>query len=259
MTPISIGWVFSLQAIYSMFFQLLAAPPLIRHYGYLSTFRFTAFTWPLLYLFTPYLSRLPSNSWAQWAALACMCLWKTSWGCLAYLTILIMISNTVKEAGMEHMMGVVNGVSASFASGARAVGPTLAGWLFNVGEEWGVSVFVWWFTAAVALGGAVESFWMKEGVVEDFENGDDDAGSVTVVGDEEDGDEDGAVFSEDEGVELHSITRKHKEKVLQEEVMLKGEVEEQTEGGIGGAPVGFGSTVVAVTGQLTESRSVKTD
>jgi len=169
-----------------------------------------------------------------------------------------MISNTVKDAGMEHMMGVVNGMSASFASGARAVGPTLAGWLFNVGEEKGVSVFVWWVTAVVACVGAVESFWMKEGAVDD--DG-DDAGSVTVVG--EGDDRDGGVFSEDEEEERRGFKmermKKYEERVMQEEIMLRGEVEGQTEGGLGGAPIGLGSTVLAVAGHMADARDVKTD
>jgi len=155
------------------------------------------------------------------------------------------------------MMGVVNGMSASFASGARAVGPTLAGWLFNVGEERGVSVFVWWVTAFVAFGGGVESFWMREGGGEGGgdEEDEDEAGSVTVVGEE-----DGTFSSEDESGFDMKRARKHEESVLlQEEVMLRGEVEGQTEGGLGGAPVGLGSTVLAAAGQIAGLRGVRTD
>lgn len=161
-----------------------------------------------------------------------------------------MLTNTVKEGGNEEMLGVVNGVSASCASAARAAGPTLAGLLFNKGESMGLAVLVWWLTAGVACIGAVESFWMKEG------SGEPPAVSIAQEEDDEDDDDnrtlvdDGGIFSEDEDGDVFLDKRKvAHQKEDEDEVDVawtKGEQEGQSEAGAG-MPVGLGSTVASVS------------
>jgi len=140
-------------------------------------------------------------------------------------------------------MGVVNGVSASFSSGARAVGPTVAGWLFNLGEERGTSVLVWWIVAAVAVVGGVESLCMR---VKGEEDGREEVAGM--------GGDDGDVFSEDEerydgG---HGSTRKtatmetEKEKDVS---WIQGEQEGQAEAGFG-APRALGPSVVSLVSAI---------
>jgi len=259
LSPLAIGWIFSGQAIYSMFFQVLLAPPLIRSYGYTTIFRLSAASWALLYALTPYITFLPSGSLASWAAITAICVWKTSIGSLAYLTILILITNTVKEAGQDDKLGSVNGVSASFASGARAVGPTVAGWLFNVGEQAGTAGLVWWLVAGVALIGWIESFWMREpgtGKASPKLQEDDD--------NLEEDDDDRTLFSEsddDEGGE----TRKEKIARQEQEELdwIRGEQEGQAEAGLG-APralgsMGLGAAECVVGEMVGEGLGVKKD
>jgi hypothetical protein len=242
-----------------MFFQVLLAPPLIRTYGYTRIFQISAFTWALLYAVIPYITFLEPGGLASWAAITGICVWKTSIGSLAYLTILILITNTVKEAGQDDKLGSVNGVSASFASGARAVGPTVAGWLFNVGEQAGVAGLVWWLVAGVALLGWIESFWMREPGV-----GKAVGGLQEQDGIEEDDDDDRTLFSEsddDEGGE----TRKEKIARQEQEELdwIRGEQEGQAEAGLG-APRALGTmgmgTAMGVVGEMVgESLGVKKD
>lgn len=163
-----------------------------------------------------------------------------------------MLTNTVKEGGNEEMLGVVNGMSASFASAARAAGPTLAGLLFNKGESMGVGVLVWWLTAGVACVGALESFWMREGsgepagvqlAGEEVDEEDEDEDDRTLV-------DDGGIFSDDEDEEvfLDKETRKQLQGGREDEdvTWIKGEQEGQSEAGAG-MPIGLGSTVASVS------------
>lgn len=181
---------------------------------------------------------------------------------MAYLTILILITNTVKEAGQDDKLGSVNGVSASFASGARAVGPTVAGWLFNVGEQAGVAGLVWWLVAGVALIGWIESFWMKEPGVSKVASGlqEQEVEDETLVED----DDDRTLFSEsddDEGGE----TRKEKIARQEQEELdwIRGEQEGQAEAGLG-APralgtMGMGAAVGVMGEMVGESLGAKKD
>lgn len=141
-------------------------------------------------------------------------------------------------------------MSARFASGSRAIEPTVAGWLFNVGEQAGIAVLVWWLVAGVALIGWIESFWMREPgtnkaaveLQEDDDNLDDNDDDDRTLFSESDDDEGGQSRQE-------KIARQE----LEELDWIRGEQEGQTEAGLG-APRALGTmgmgAAVGVVGEM---------
>lgn len=60
------------------------------------------------------------------------------------------------------MLGVINGAAASAASLNRALGPTVAGYLYSKGQDWGYAGLSWWCTAVAAGAGAVLSLYLSD-------------------------------------------------------------------------------------------------
>ena len=154
----TIGFLLSLQGIYSMMAQLVIFPLAVRHFGCLNTFRFVVVSWPILYFLVPYLVLLPEKF--QMFAV-CFCLtWKITAQVLAFPANAILLTNS---APSMLVLGAINGAAASTASLMRALGPTFTGLIHSLGLEIGYTGFAWWASGLICLFGAVESFWMVEG------------------------------------------------------------------------------------------------
>lgn len=152
-----VGFILTMQGVYSMLATLLLFPIAVRRLGALNLFRLLAWSYPLLYLTTPYLVLLPPHLRA--AGLYPVLLWKCTFANFAFPASAILLANAAPSL---LMLGTINGAAASTASFCRGLGPTLAGFLYATGLQRGYSGLVWWATAAVAVGGAVASLWMSE-------------------------------------------------------------------------------------------------
>ena len=153
-----IGFMLSVQGVYSMMAQLILFPYASRRFGNLKTFRFVLMTWPLLYLLVPYLVLLPGP--LQVPGIYFCLLWKITSHVLAFPSNAILLTNSAPSL---RVLGVINGVSASTASLARACGPTVTGILHSWGLEIGSTGLAWWANGLICILGAVESLWLKEG------------------------------------------------------------------------------------------------
>lgn len=151
-----VGLILGLQAIYNMFYQLLAAPPLIRRFGNLRMFRFLSITYPFLYIVTPYLILLPPIP--RLVALGLVIIWKVSYGSLAYLSVTLLVTHSAPSL---LVLGLVNGVAASAASLARGIGPTMFGAIHSITLEHGYGSIAWLVAAGIAVLGAVETIWLR--------------------------------------------------------------------------------------------------
>lgn len=152
-----IGLILSLQGVYQMGAQMILFPWVISRFGALRTFRFTALTYPLLYLVVPYLAQLPTS--LRWPALVTIFIWKVTHQSFAYPSNMLLLTSAAPSL---LVLGVLNGFAASAASLARAIGPTLSGVLQSVGLDAGYVGIPWWVTAAVAVLGAVECLFKRE-------------------------------------------------------------------------------------------------
>lgn len=147
----------SVQGVYSMFAQIFIFPFAARHFGTLKTFRFVVMAWPLLYLLVPYLVLLPPR--LQMLGVYVCLLWKITFHVLAFPSTAILLTNAAPSL---LVLGVINGVSASTASLARALGPTVTGMVHSWGLQMGSSGLAWWVSGVICAVGALESLWMEE-------------------------------------------------------------------------------------------------
>lgn len=153
----SIGFMLSVQGIYSMFAQIWLFPYAVRHLGALRIFRIVLLIWPPLYVAVPYLVLLPA--WLQIPAAYVALLSKITFHVIAFPTIALLLANAIPS---KDVLGTVNGVASSVASLSRALGPTITGFLHSKGLQSGISVIAWWAIAVVATMGALESLLMEE-------------------------------------------------------------------------------------------------
>lgn len=152
-----IGFMLSVQGIYSMIAQLLVFPFAARRFGTLRTFRFVVTAWPLLYFLVPYMVLLPEQLRVPAVYLALLT--KITFQCLAFPSTAILLTNAAPSI---LVLGTINGVSASTASLARACGPSLTGLLHSWGLTLGSTGLAWWMNGLICALGAIESFWLKE-------------------------------------------------------------------------------------------------
>ncbi len=152
-----IGVMLSVQGFYSMFAQIFIFPFAARHFGTLKTFRFVVMAWPLLYLLVPYLVLLPPRF--QMLSVYICLLWKITFHVLAFPSTAILLTNAAPSL---LVLGVINGVSASTASLARALGPTVTGMVHSWGLQMGSTGLAWWVSGVICAVGALESLWMEE-------------------------------------------------------------------------------------------------
>lgn len=148
----------SVQGVYALVAQIFLFPYAARHFGTLRTYRSVLMTWPFLYLLVPYLVLLPHRM--QMPGVYFCLLWKITAQVLAFPSNAILLTNSAPSL---LVLGVINGVSASTASLARACGPTVTGVLHSWGLQVGSTGLAWWASGFVCLIGAVESLWLKEG------------------------------------------------------------------------------------------------
>ena len=167
----TIGFILSIQGVYSMLTQLFLFPIVAQRFGSFKTWRFVALTWPLLYFTVPYIVLLPPH-WRMTGVFFCL-VWKITAQVLAYPAIAILLANS---APSMLVLGTINGIAASTASLSRAFGPTLSGLIHTWGLKMGYTGIAWWGIGLIAIVGAFESLWMEEvdGRVGSFESSDEE-------------------------------------------------------------------------------------
>lgn len=137
--------------------QMFIFPIIVRRFGSLKTFRFTALAYPVLYFLVPYLALLPHRF--RLPALAIIFVWKVNFQSLAYPSIMLLLTNAAPSL---LVLGGINGVAASAASLSRAFGPTVSGIIQSAGLRIGYSGIAWWANAAVCIVGSVLCLWLIE-------------------------------------------------------------------------------------------------
>lgn len=153
----SIGGILAAQGFIQMIATMVIFPLVSRKLGSLATYRMVVISYPLLYLVVPYLTLVPV-AWrmpAVWVVIV----WKVTAQAFAFPSTNIMLANS---APSTKVLGTLNGVASSAASGCRAFGPTVSGLLQSAGLSIGVLGLPWWMNALIACSGAVLSLFMVE-------------------------------------------------------------------------------------------------
>jgi Major Facilitator Superfamily len=157
MSTKTIGFMMAVQGVYSMVAQLFLFPFLVRRFGTLKTFRIVMLVWPLLYFIVPYLVLLPMQL-QKLGIYACLLI-KITFHVIAFPSTAMLIANA---APSKKVLGSINGVAASVACLARALGPTVTGFFHTAGLKIGYNGIAWWIGGLICAIGAFESFWMEE-------------------------------------------------------------------------------------------------
>lgn len=153
----TIGFILSVQGVYSMISTFFLFPLVAEKLGALGLFKLISISYPLLYIATPYLVFLPDT--LRMVGIYGIVVWKCTLSTLAYPSNTILLSNS---APTTLSLGTINGVAASTASLSRAAGPAISGWLYSIGLEKGYSGLVWWSTALVTVAGLLVSLRIQE-------------------------------------------------------------------------------------------------
>ncbi|KAH6659489.1 major facilitator superfamily domain-containing protein [Truncatella angustata] len=153
-----VGIILSVQGIYALLLNVLVVPWAISRFGPLRLFRFLAVGYFLLYLITPYIVLLPTES-LRTAGIYVLLIWKCTFANMSYPSNAILTAN---HAPSKHVLGNINGVAASTASLSRGFAPIIGGMLYSVGLETGYSGLAWWCSALVAVAGAVVALRIPE-------------------------------------------------------------------------------------------------
>ncbi|KAI9741431.1 MAG: hypothetical protein M1818_004237 [Claussenomyces sp. TS43310] len=152
-----IGFILSMQGIYSMIATALFFPIVVRKLGPLNLFRLLALSYPLLYFTTPYLILLPAS--LRTVGIYAIIIWKCTFSNFAYPANAILLTNSAPSL---LLLGTINGFAASAASLNRAIGPTVSGFLYTLGLRLGYSGLAWWVTGLIAIVGGLISTQMEE-------------------------------------------------------------------------------------------------
>ena len=154
----SIGLLFTLCGVCSMFAQFLIFPPCARRYGALGCFKATAIICPLVYVVTPF-TALVEDDGARQALIFVLMLIRSIAIIFAFPSSTILLTNSASSIGV---LATLNGVATSFSALGRAIGPAVAGATFTVGVRLGYVILPWWIIAALSSVGAVPIWYLVE-------------------------------------------------------------------------------------------------
>jgi hypothetical protein len=178
MTTQTVGVILSVQGIFSMAMQFFVFPPMARHFGVLSLYRFCMFTYAISYIIVPYLDWLPEGN-IQTTGVYFVLALKITYGVLAYPCSAILLTNSAPSL---LVLGAINGIASSFASLARTFSPTITGMVYSFGLGINCVGLAWWVNAGVCLIGAVQAISMKHN---DFDREPEDLDDIMSIIDEE--------------------------------------------------------------------------
>ena len=153
----SIGGILAAQGFVQMIATMVVFPMVSRRLGSLATYRLVVLSYPLLYFVVPYLTLVPA-AWRM-PAVWIVIIWKVTAQAFAFPSSNIMLANA---APSTKVLGTLNGVASSAASGCRAFGPTVSGILQSAGLSMGALGLPWWMNALMACSGALLSLFMIE-------------------------------------------------------------------------------------------------
>ncbi|KAI5458310.1 major facilitator superfamily domain-containing protein [Mariannaea sp. PMI_226] len=157
-----VGFVLSLQGIYSLFATACLFPFVVHRIGALRVFQLAAIGYWTFYFLAPYALLLPDS--LRMVGVYLILFWRCSFGSMAYPANAIVLINAVTE---KTSLGTVNGIAASTASLCRSFSPAVSGYLYSVGLETGYAGLAWWFNALITVGGSVLCLYLTDPKSED--------------------------------------------------------------------------------------------
>ncbi|KAK3397815.1 major facilitator superfamily domain-containing protein [Sordaria brevicollis] len=155
-----IGTIYTVYGIACGVVQFFLFPWFCARFGVLRCYRVATLLFPLVYLLTPY-TALIQDTHTRYAVFLTLILIKGVAVIIGFPCTTILLTNS---ASSLRILGTLNGFATTFSGLGRAVGPAVAGAIFT----WGVTgrdyiIAPWWFLSAVAMVGAIPSWFIVEG------------------------------------------------------------------------------------------------
>ena len=150
-----VGIIMSVNGLVALFIQGVVFPIVADCLGVWRLFQVITLFHPIAYFVVPFVAALHGSQMFG-GIYACLAL-RNFFAILEYPLILILI----KEACSSKYLGKINGLGASVGAVARCISPPISGLLYDWGKDWGFSGFAWWAAGVVAIGGAVQLFWIR--------------------------------------------------------------------------------------------------
>lgn len=164
LNPDYIGTLFSSTGIMGMLIILLVFPIIDRKLGTINGFRLSLSIFPVVYfmapltIFTLHLYNPVFPRWVTPLALYSITSFKT----LALATGMPQVMILNHRAAPKKYRAYVNSWTMSILALARCTGPLVFGYLMSVGDAYNINWLSWWVMALMALGGLVQSFFLRD-------------------------------------------------------------------------------------------------
>jgi MFS family permease len=156
----SIGLWLGFFGICGILLQLFIYPRMQARIGTLGNLRVALYLFPFAYFLAPYLVLIPATG----SVLRYLSIGIVAWAqimarTLAIPSTVILLTNAAPE---KRMLSTIHGAGNMLSSLARAIGPSLGGFIAAWGTERGMGGAVWWFyLEIIALIALVWSYTMK--------------------------------------------------------------------------------------------------
>lgn len=156
----AVGLALSLTGIFGIGLLFLY-PYLNNRLGLLNSFRAALGLFPAAYVIAPLLAVLPMSANCDlclWLGIAAVTLVYTAGRTFALPSTSILISQAVTDPAR---LGTLFGIAQSVSSASRALGPPMAGLLFNIAQEMDLVAMSFWTFAMIAVGGFLLSLAVR--------------------------------------------------------------------------------------------------
>lgn len=150
-----VGIIMSVNGLVALFIQGIIFPIVADWLGVWRLFQLITLFHPIVYFVVPFVAMLHGSQ--IFAGIYASLALRNFFAILAYPLILILI----KEACNPKHLGKINGLGASVGAVARCISPPISGLLYDWGKDFGFTGFAWWAAGLVAVGGAIQLFWIR--------------------------------------------------------------------------------------------------
>jgi len=158
MSTSDVGVIMMFQGFIALFIQGFIFPLAVQHLGIWKSFVLVTLGHPIAYALVPLLAFIPGSSTGllNLGIYSCLTI-RNIFGILAYPLVLILL----KEASpAPAYLGRINGLAASVGAASRTIASPVAGALYTAGVQAEFTALPWLVTAAVALIGVVQVFFI---------------------------------------------------------------------------------------------------
>lgn len=150
-----VGLIMSVNGIIALFIQAVIFPALANWLGVWRVFVMVTVLHPIAYFIVPYLALLPPSLLYP-GLYTCLTI-RNFFNILAYPVLLILLK---QASPSPSMLGKINGLAASVGAACRTISPPVSGLLYGLGTQIGFSGLAWWGSAAVALVGGLQLYFI---------------------------------------------------------------------------------------------------